>query len=179
MVLSNMPKLQEYDLNDDTCVLSNQDGTPVLRYQIGKFLSYCQPYYSHRNKWYTIRQGRLFRDRLIVHMDERETITRGGIIIPDKSRRRPMTGVVILHGIGVFKTDEGQDFDMAAEITPGDRILFRPVAGMPIYWGTTQEIWHFRAGSILAKLEGEYRPDLGVGVVWSGNEELEYEEDVV
>ena len=68
-------------------------------------------------------------DRLIVKRVEEKEQRRGGIIIPDTAKEKPMEGKVIAVGSG--KVDkEGQRTPL--EVKVGDRILFGKYAGTEI-----------------------------------------------
>jgi chaperonin GroES len=61
------------------------------------------------------------RDRILVkRIDEKEVI-KGGIIIPDSAKEKPMEGEVVAVGEGKI-LDNGQHVKL--EVKAGDRILF-------------------------------------------------------
>lgn len=66
------------------------------------------------------------RDRIIVRLTEAETVSRGGIVIPDAAAEKPSQGEVLAVGSGRV-TPEGQI--IAMEIKTGDRVLFGKYAG--------------------------------------------------
>ena len=68
-------------------------------------------------------------DRLIVKRLEEEEKTKGGIIIPDTAKEKPIEGKVIAVGEGRIKKD-GTKISM--EIKKGDRVLFAKYAGTEI-----------------------------------------------
>ena len=72
---------------------------------------------------------RPLNDRLIVKRLEEEEKTRGGIIIPDTVKEKPMEGEVIAAGNGRVKKD-GTKIPM--EVKKGDRILFAKYAGTEV-----------------------------------------------
>jgi chaperonin GroES len=72
---------------------------------------------------------RPLNDRLIVKRLEEEEKTRGGIIIPDTAKEKPMEGEVIAAGNGRVKKD-GTKIPM--EVKKGDRILFAKYAGTEV-----------------------------------------------
>jgi len=63
---------------------------------------------------------RPLRDRLIVKRLEEEEKTKGGIIIPDTAKEKPVEGKVIAVGKGKIQQD-GTTIPM--EVKKGDRIL--------------------------------------------------------
>ncbi len=72
---------------------------------------------------------RPLQDRIIVkRLDEEET-TKGGIIIPDTAKEKPMEGKVIAVGNGK-KTDDGKLIKL--DVKAGDRVLFSKYAGTEV-----------------------------------------------
>ena len=68
-------------------------------------------------------------DRVIVQRVEEEETTKGGLIIPDSAKEKPIEGNVLAVGSG--KTlDNGQVQPL--EVKEGDRILFGKYAGTEI-----------------------------------------------
>ena len=72
---------------------------------------------------------RPLQDRLIVKRLEEEEKTKGGIIIPDAAKEKPMQGEVIAVGKGKV-TDDGKALPL--DVKAGDRILFGKYAGTEI-----------------------------------------------
>ncbi len=72
---------------------------------------------------------RPLQDRLIVKRLEEEEKTKGGIIIPDAAKEKPMQGEVIAVGKGKV-ADDGKV--MPLDVKAGDRILFGKYAGTEI-----------------------------------------------
>ncbi len=72
---------------------------------------------------------RPLHDRLIVKRLEEEERTKGGIIIPDTAKEKPIEGKVIAVGDGRIKED-GTKIPM--EVKVGDRILFAKYAGTEV-----------------------------------------------
>ena len=72
---------------------------------------------------------RPLRDRIIVRRLEEEEKTKGGIIIPDTAKEKPIEGKVIAVGDGKIKED-GTKVPM--EVKKGDRILFAKYAGTEV-----------------------------------------------
>jgi chaperonin GroES len=69
---------------------------------------------------------RPLHDRLIVKRLEEEEKTKGGIIIPDTAKEKPIEGKVIAVGQGRMNKD-GKKVPM--DVKKGDRILFAKYAG--------------------------------------------------
>ena len=72
---------------------------------------------------------RPLQDRLIVKRVEEEEKTKGGIIIPDSAKEKPMEGKVIAVGKGkVLEDGKIQPPDVKA----GDRVLFGKYSGTEV-----------------------------------------------
>ena len=69
------------------------------------------------------------QDRIIVKRMEEEEKTKGGIIIPDSAKEKPMEGEVIAVGSGKV-LDNGQK--AVPEVKAGDRVLFSKYAGTEV-----------------------------------------------
>lgn len=72
---------------------------------------------------------RPLHDRLLVRRVEEEEKTKGGIIIPDSAKERPLEGKVIAVGAGK-RLEDGTI--LALDVKLGDRILFGKYAGNEI-----------------------------------------------
>jgi chaperonin GroES len=72
---------------------------------------------------------RPLHDRLIVKRLDEEEKTKGGIIIPDTAKEKPIEGKVIAVGDGKVKKD-GKKVPM--EVKKGDRVLFARYAGTEV-----------------------------------------------
>ncbi len=72
---------------------------------------------------------RPLQDRILVQRVEEETTTKGGIIIPDTAKEKPVEGKVIAVGSGKLG-DEGKRVPL--EIKKDDRILFGKYAGTEV-----------------------------------------------
>jgi chaperonin GroES len=72
---------------------------------------------------------RPLHDRLIVKRLEEEEKTKGGIIIPDTAKEKPIEGKVIAVGQGRMNKD-GKKVPM--DVKKGDRILFAKYAGTEV-----------------------------------------------
>ena len=69
------------------------------------------------------------RDRIIVRLTEAETVSKGGIVIPDAATEKPSRGEVLAVGSGRLTTD-GQV--IAMEVKAGDQVLFGKYAGQTV-----------------------------------------------
>ncbi|TVR02051.1 MAG: co-chaperone GroES [Desulfovibrionales bacterium] len=65
-------------------------------------------------------------DRVLVKRLEGEEVTKGGIIIPDSAKEKPMKGEVIAVGPGKV-SDDGKRAEMA--VAAGNKVLFNKYAG--------------------------------------------------
>ncbi|MCA9671563.1 MAG: co-chaperone GroES [Myxococcales bacterium] len=72
---------------------------------------------------------RPLHDRILVKRVEEEETTKGGIIIPDSAKEKPIEGKVIAVGKG--KVLENGD-TIALDVKKGDRILFGKYSGTEI-----------------------------------------------
>jgi chaperonin GroES len=72
---------------------------------------------------------RPLHDRVIVKRIEEEETTKGGIIIPDTAKEKPIEGKVVAVGAGKLM-DNGKMQPL--EVKKGDKILFGKYAGTDI-----------------------------------------------
>jgi len=72
---------------------------------------------------------RPLQDRIIVKRLESEEKTKGGIIIPDSAKEKPMEGKVIAVGKGKLN-DNGER--IAPDVKAGDKVLFSKYAGTEV-----------------------------------------------
>ncbi len=72
---------------------------------------------------------RPLQDRIIVKRVEEEEKTKGGIIIPDSAKEKPMEGKVIAVGKGKLM-DDGKVHPL--DVKAGDRILFGKYSGTEV-----------------------------------------------
>ena len=72
---------------------------------------------------------RPLHDRVAVRRVEEEQKTKGGIIIPDTAKEKPMQGEVLAVGPGV-RDEKGELVPL--DVKPGDRILFGKWSGTEV-----------------------------------------------
>ena len=72
---------------------------------------------------------RPLHDRVIVKRIEEEEKTKGGIIIPDTAKEKPVEGKVTAVGGGKLMDDGSK---LKLEVKKGDRVLFGKYAGNEI-----------------------------------------------
>jgi chaperonin GroES len=92
---------------------------------------------------------RPLRDRIIVKGLEEEEKTKGGIIIPDTAKEKPIEGKVIAVGDGKIKED-GKKIPL--DVKKGDRVLFAKYAGTEIKIDGEEHLM-MREDDILAIIE--------------------------
>ncbi|RMF34228.1 MAG: co-chaperone GroES [Chlorobiota bacterium] len=68
-------------------------------------------------------------DRVIVRPSEPEEVTKGGIIIPDTAKEKPMQGEVVAVGNGKV-TEDGKVLPLSVKV--GDKVLYGKYAGTEI-----------------------------------------------
>jgi chaperonin GroES len=91
---------------------------------------------------------RPLHDRVLVKRTEEKEVVKGGIIIPDSAKEKPMEGEVIAAGDGKV-LDDGKR--AAMDVKAGDRILFGKYSGTEIKIDD-QEYVIMREDEILAVL---------------------------
>ncbi|WP_319521731.1 co-chaperone GroES [uncultured Desulfosarcina sp.] len=88
-------------------------------------------------------------DRLLVVRVEEEQKTKGGIIIPDTAKEKPMEGMVVAAGPG--KQDEKGN-RTPLDVKAGDRVLFSKYAGTEIKIDDIEHLF-MREDDILGVIE--------------------------
>lgn len=68
-------------------------------------------------------------DRIVVQPAEAEETTKGGIILPDTAKEKPVEGTVVAAGPGK-RSDDGKLVEM--EIKVGDKVLYGKYSGTEI-----------------------------------------------
>lgn len=89
-------------------------------------------------------------DRVLVKRTEEIQVTKGGIVIPDTAKEKPIEGKVMAVGPGKM-SDAGNR--MPLQVKEGDRILFGKYAGTEIKV-EGEEYLMMREEDILAVIEG-------------------------
>jgi len=72
---------------------------------------------------------RPLQDRILVKRVEEETKTKGGIIIPDSAKEKPIEGKVIAVGNGKVKDDGTR---VPVDVKEGDKVLFGKYSGTEV-----------------------------------------------
>ena len=92
---------------------------------------------------------RPLQDRLVVKRLPEEDVTKGGIIIPDSAKEKPIEGEVVAVGNGkVLENGKVRPLD----VKPGDRVMFGKYAGSEIRIND-QEALILREDEILGVIE--------------------------
>jgi chaperonin GroES len=93
---------------------------------------------------------RPLHDRVVVKRVAEEEKTRGGIIIPDTAKEKPMEGEIVAVGPGA-RDDKGTL--VALDVKKGDRILFGKWSGTEIKIDG-EELLIMKESDIMGILEG-------------------------
>ena len=88
-------------------------------------------------------------DRVLVKRTEELTVTKGGIVIPDSAKEKPIEGKVVAVGPGKM-SDQGQRLTL--QVKEGDRVLFGKYSGTEIKV-ESEEYLMMREEDILAIVE--------------------------
>ncbi len=88
-------------------------------------------------------------DRVVVERDESETVTSGGIVLPDTAKDKPARGKIVSIGDGRL-LDSGKR--VALQVKVGQRVLFSSYAGDTFKVGA-RELLLLREEDILAVIE--------------------------
>jgi chaperonin GroES len=83
----------------------------------------------HRQRRDRTMKLKPLQDRILVKRIEEATTTKGGIIIPDTAKEKPVEGQVIAVGDGKIG-DDGKRLTLA--VKAGDRILFGKYSGTEV-----------------------------------------------
>jgi len=89
-------------------------------------------------------------DRVLVKRLEEELVTKGGIIIPDSAKEKPMKGEIIAVGPGKVAEDGKR---VKLHVEKGDKVLFNKYAGTEIKIDGVEHLM-MREDDILAIIEG-------------------------
>ena len=90
-------------------------------------------------------------DRIVVRRTDEETLSAGGIVIPDSAKEKPDQGEVLAVGPGK-RTDDGKSLPMAVKV--GDRVLFSKYSGTDFKLGG-DEIVVMREDDVLGVFTGK------------------------
>ena len=68
-------------------------------------------------------------DRIVIQAMEAEETTKGGIILPDTAKEKPVEGTIVAAGPGKV-TDDGKKVEM--EVKVGDKVLYGKYSGTEV-----------------------------------------------
>ncbi|MGW8257044.1 MAG: co-chaperone GroES [Thermoguttaceae bacterium] len=88
-------------------------------------------------------------DRVVVEREESESVTAGGIVLPDTAKDKPARGKIVAIGDGRLLKDGAH---APLQVKKGDRVLFSSYAGDVFKIGT-RELLLMREEDILAIIE--------------------------
>jgi chaperonin GroES len=86
-------------------------------------------------------------DRVVVKPIERETVSKGGIVLPDTAKEKPQEGKVVAVGDGRL-SDDGKRLPM--DVKNGDIVVYAKYGGTEIKIGD-EDLIILRESDILAK----------------------------
>ncbi|MFP4392744.1 MAG: co-chaperone GroES [Desulfohalobiaceae bacterium] len=89
-------------------------------------------------------------DRVLLKRLEEEEKTKGGIIIPDTAKEKPIKGEVVATGPGKM-SDDGKRMELS--VKPGDQVMFNKYAGTEIKIEGEEHLV-MREDDIVAIIEG-------------------------
>jgi chaperonin GroES len=89
-------------------------------------------------------------DRIVVKRTKEEEKTKGGIIIPDTAKEKPVEGLVVAVGNGKILKDGKQ---RPLDVKEGQRILFGKYSGTEVKLDGEEHVI-LREDDVLAVLEG-------------------------
>ena len=93
---------------------------------------------------------RPLHDRVAVRRVEEEQKTKGGIIIPDTAKEKPMQGEVLAVGPGV-RNEKGELVELDVQV--GDRVLFGKWSGTEVKIDG-QDLLIMKESDIMGVIEG-------------------------
>ncbi len=74
-------------------------------------------------------------DRVLIEPKKAEEKTKGGIVLPDTAKEKPIEGTVIATGPGRI-TEDGKHIEM--NVKPGDKVLYAKYAGTEVKIGDSE-----------------------------------------
>lgn len=96
-------------------------------------------------------------DHVLVKREEPESVTRGGLIIPDVAKKRPQRGRVIRLGDGITKTRGMKSFPQGKvvpfQVAVNDLVFFNTLGGREVT-GDNEDFLLIREEEILAVIPG-------------------------
>jgi len=93
---------------------------------------------------------RPLHDRILVKREEEKEVKKGGIIIPDTAKEKPMEGEVVAVGPGA-RSDDGEIRPLDVKV--GDRVLFGKWSGTEIKLDG-EELMIMKESDLMGIIEG-------------------------
>lgn len=90
-------------------------------------------------------------DRVILRRDDAESVSEGGIVIPDVAKEIPARGTIVAVGPGK-RNDRGEFTPLSVEV--GDKVLFAKYAGEKVEHDG-EELTMLREADVMAVIEPE------------------------
>ena len=87
-------------------------------------------------------------DRVVIRPIDESKVTKGGIILPDTVKERPLEGEVVAAGPG-RRLDNGKLLEM--DLKTGDKVIYSKFAGTEITVDG-EDVLIMAAGDVLAKI---------------------------
>jgi len=88
-------------------------------------------------------------DRVLIRPVEAETVSSGGIVLPDSAQEKPQRGVVVATGPGKLNKDGKR---LPVPVAKGDEVIYGRYAGNEVEMDG-EEFKVLRVDEILAKIE--------------------------
>ena len=86
-------------------------------------------------------------DRVVIKPSPKEEVSKGGIVLPDTVKEKPVEGEIIAVGVGKL-TDDGKRLPMDVKV--GDIVIYSKYAGTE-FKDKDEELVIMRESDILAK----------------------------
>jgi chaperonin GroES len=88
-------------------------------------------------------------DRILVKRTDSDDVSKGGIIIPDSAKEKPMEALIVAVGAGKVLKDGSR---RTPTVAPGDRVLFGKYSGDEVKLDGVEHLI-LREDEVLALLE--------------------------
>lgn len=89
-------------------------------------------------------------DKIVVKRTEPESVTKGGIVIPDNAHEKSVEGLVVAVGPGAFLENGDR---RAIDVKKGDRVVFGKYAGTEVKVAG-EELLILREEDLMGVIEG-------------------------
>lgn len=88
-------------------------------------------------------------DHILIEREDGNTVTAGGILLPDSAKEKPARGTVLAVGNGKLLKDGSRS---TFQVKPGDRVLFTSYAGIDVK-GYDRDLLIMFESDVLAVIE--------------------------